>query len=121
MPAQLPTTARATPTFSASANLWARADFSNGLAISAGQMWSLATENNKGIANRQEWFPLQIDPQYVVGYNWQRAYAARIAKNFGDKVTLAASIEGADRNGWRAWLQRLHQHDCYWRRHHFPE
>jgi hypothetical protein len=76
--------------------LWARADFSNGLAISAGQMWTLATENVKGIANRQEWFPLMIDPQYIVGYNWQRAYSARIAKNFNDKVALAAAIEGAD-------------------------
>jgi hypothetical protein len=74
--------------------LWARADFANGFAFSAGQMWSLATENRKGIANRAEWFPLMIDPQYVVGYNWQRAYSARIAKSFGDKFTVAASIEG---------------------------
>jgi hypothetical protein len=74
--------------------LWARADFADGLAFSAGQMWSLATENKKGIANRQEWFPLQIDPQYVVGYTWQRAYSARIAKSFGDKFAIAASIEG---------------------------
>ncbi len=75
--------------------LWARADFADGWAFSAGQMWSLATENTKGIANRAEWFPSQIDPQYVVGYNWQRAYGARIAKSFGDKVTLAASAEGS--------------------------
>jgi hypothetical protein len=74
--------------------LWARADFANGFAFSAGQMWSLATENRKSIANRAEWFPLMIDPQYVVGYNWQRAYSARIAKSFGDKFTIAASIEG---------------------------
>lgn len=74
--------------------LWGRVDFANGFAFSAGQMWSLATENTKGIANRAEWFPAQIDPQYVVGYNWQRAYSARIAKSFGDKVTLAAAIEG---------------------------
>jgi hypothetical protein len=74
--------------------LWARADFANGFAFSAGQMWSLATENKKGIVNRQEWFPSQIDPQYVVGYTWQRAYAARITKSFGDQFTLAASIEG---------------------------
>ena len=75
--------------------LWARADFANGWAFSAGQMWSLATENTKGIANRAEWFPSQIDPQYVVGYNWQRAYGARIAKSFGDKFTIAASAEGS--------------------------
>jgi len=74
--------------------LWARAAFANGFAFSAGQMWSLATENKKGIENRQEWFPSQIDPQYVVGYTWQRAYGARIAKSFGDKFTVAAAIEG---------------------------
>jgi hypothetical protein len=75
--------------------LWARVDFENGFAFSAGQMWSLATENVKGIANRAEWFPLMIDPQYLVGYNWQRAYSARVAKSFDDnKVTLAAAIEG---------------------------
>ena len=73
--------------------LWGRVDFANGLAFSAGQMWSLVTENTKGIANRAEWTPALIDPQYVVGFDWQRAYAARIAKSFGDKVTLAASIE----------------------------
>src|SRR5271157_4602567 len=74
--------------------LWARADFADGWAFSAGQMWSLVTENKKGIANRQEWFPLQIDPQYVAGYTWQRAYSARFAKSFGDTLTVAVSIEG---------------------------
>jgi len=74
--------------------LWARADFASGWAFSAGQMWSLATENRKGIANRAEWFPLQIDPQYVVGYTWQRADAARLTKSFGDKFAIAVSAEG---------------------------
>jgi hypothetical protein len=75
--------------------LWARADMADGWAFSAGQMWSLATENRKGIANRAEYFPMMIDPQYVVGYTWQRADAARITKSFGDKFTLAASAEGS--------------------------
>lgn len=75
--------------------LWARADFASGWAFSAGQMWSLATENRKGIANRSEWFPMQIDPQYVVGYTWQRAYAARLTKSFGDKFALGVSAEGS--------------------------
>jgi hypothetical protein len=75
--------------------LWGRADFANGFAFSAGQMWSLATENKKGIANRGEWFPMQVDPQYVVGFTWQRADAIRVAKSFGDKFTLAASVEGS--------------------------
>jgi hypothetical protein len=75
--------------------LWGRVDFANGLAFTGGQMWSLATENRKGIANRGEYFPMMIDPQYVVGYTWQRAYSARVTKSFGDKFTIAASIEGS--------------------------
>jgi hypothetical protein len=75
--------------------LWGRVDLDNGWAFTAGQMWSLATENKKGIVNRGEWFPSQIDPQYVVGYVWQRADALRATKSFGDKFTVAASIEGS--------------------------
>jgi hypothetical protein len=74
--------------------IWARADFESGWAFSAGQMWSLATENKKGIVNRGEWLPMMVDPQYVVGFTWQRADAARLSKSFGDKLTLAVSAEG---------------------------
>ena len=74
--------------------LWGRAVSANGWSFSGGQMWSLATENKKGIANLQEWIPLVIDPQYVAGFTWQRAYGARLAKNFGDKFALAVSAEG---------------------------
>src|SRR6266852_1543437 len=73
---------------------WGRVDFANGLAFSAGQMWTLATENRKGIVNRAENLPVMIDPQYVVGFTWQRAYGARLTKSFGDKFAIAASIEG---------------------------
>ena len=75
--------------------LWGRVALENGWAFSAGQMWSLATENRKGIENRAEWFPMQVDPQYVVGYIWQRAGAGRVTKSFGDKFTLAASVENS--------------------------
>ncbi|MGB9423093.1 MAG: hypothetical protein WBR14_19455, partial [Candidatus Acidiferrum sp.] len=75
--------------------LWARADFASGWAFSGGQMWSLAVENKKGIVNKQEWLPMMIDPQYVVGFNWQRADSVRITKSFGDRFTLAASAEGS--------------------------
>jgi len=75
--------------------LWARADFASGWAFAAGQMWSLSTQNRKGIVNRTEWFPLMIDPQYLVGFTWQRANSVRVSKSFGDKFTLAASVEGS--------------------------
>ena len=34
-----------------------------------------------------------IDPQYVVGFNWERQYGARVVKNFGDKFALGVSAE----------------------------
>lgn len=74
--------------------IWGRAVFASGWSVSGGQMWSLATEDRKGIANLQEWIPLTIDPQYQVGFTWQRAYGFRIAKNFNDKFAIAVSAEG---------------------------
>ena len=74
--------------------LWGRAVLANGWSFSGGQMWSLATENKKGIANLQEWIPAVIDPQYVVGFTWQRAYGFRVAKNFNDKFAIGVSVEG---------------------------
>jgi len=73
--------------------LWASVKFENGLYLAGGQMWSLVTESKKGIENRQEAFPLQIDPQYVVGWAWQRAYGFRVAKNW-DKFAIGVGIEG---------------------------
>ncbi len=67
----------------------------NGWSLTGGQMWTLATENRKGINNRQEALPMMIDPQYVVGFTWARQYAFRVVKNFHDKFALAASAEGA--------------------------
>lgn len=75
--------------------LWAQAAFDSGFSITGGQMWSLATENRKGIQNRQEALPMMIDPQYVVGFTWQRAYALRATQSLlGNKLTLGVSIEG---------------------------
>jgi hypothetical protein len=74
--------------------LFARAEFSNGWSVTGGQMWSLATENKTGIINRNEWTPAVIDPQYVVGFTWERQYGFRVTKTFGDKFAIAASVEG---------------------------
>ncbi len=73
--------------------VWANVTWENGFSVTAGQMWSLVTESKKGIANRQEAFPLQIDPQYVVGWAWQRAYSFRVVKDFG-KFAFGLGIEG---------------------------
>src|SRR5216683_1469883 len=74
--------------------LWARVAWENGFSVSGGQMWSFVTESKKGIENRQEAFPLQIDAQYVVGWAWQRAYGFRVVKSFNDKFAVGLSIEG---------------------------
>src|SRR6266481_8681176 len=66
----------------------------NGWSLTGGQMWTLATENRKGINNRQEALPMMIDPQYVVGFTWARQYAFRVVKDFGGKFALALSVEG---------------------------
>ncbi|HET8926065.1 MAG TPA: hypothetical protein VFN26_23975 [Candidatus Acidoferrum sp.] len=73
---------------------WGRAAFDSGLTVSAGQMWSMVTENRKGIENRQEALPMMIDPQYYVGWAWQRAYSFRVVQNFDNKFALGFSIEG---------------------------
>jgi hypothetical protein len=69
--------------------------FANGLSITGGQMWSLATENKKGIQNRGEALPLQVDPQYIVGFTWQRAYGFRVTQSlFDNKLTFGVAVEG---------------------------
>ncbi len=73
---------------------FAQVSWENGWSLTGGQMWTLATENKKGIANRQEALPLQIDPQYVVGFTWARQYAFRAVKDFGGKFALGMSVEG---------------------------
>jgi hypothetical protein len=65
-----------------------------GFTFTGGQMWTLATEDRKGIQNRQELLPMMIDPNYVVGFTWARQYGFRVVKDFGGKFALAASIEG---------------------------
>ena len=74
--------------------LWGQAALDNGWSFTGGQMWSLATEDKKGIQNRQEAIPLTIDPQYSVGFTWERQYGFRVVKDFGGKFALAAAIEG---------------------------
>lgn len=74
--------------------VWAQVALDSGFSLTGGQMWTLATENRKGIQNRQELLPMMIDPQYVVGFTWARQYAFRVVKDFGGKFALAASIEG---------------------------
>ncbi len=74
--------------------VWGQIATQSGWSFTGGQMWTLATENRKGINNRLEALPLVIDPQYNVGFTWARQYGFRVVKDFGGKVAVALSVEG---------------------------
>jgi hypothetical protein len=64
--------------------LWAQAALNNGWAFTGGQLWSLATEDRKGVSNLSGdiLLPLTIDPNYVPGFVWERQYGFRVTKTF---------------------------------------
>ncbi len=87
------TTARATAMCSVSGSCGRASKWDSGVHVAGGQMWSLVTESKKGIKNRQEAFPLQIDAQYIVGLAWARQYGFRVAKNCETSLPSAFAIE----------------------------
>ena len=70
-------------------------DFADeGWHLLAGDSWSLATMNSKGITPRNEVLPPNIDAQYNVGYVWARQPQFRVTKDFLNKTLWAAvSVE----------------------------
>jgi hypothetical protein len=62
--------------------LWAQIALNNGWAFTGGQLWSLATEDKKGLSNLSGDIltPLTIDPNYVPGFVWERQYGFRVTK-----------------------------------------
>jgi hypothetical protein len=70
-----------------------QAAFDNGWSFTGGQMWSLLTETKHGVDNRSEALPMTIDAQYTAGFSWARQYGLRLAKNVGNKVWFAVSVE----------------------------
>jgi hypothetical protein len=69
-----------------------------GAHFSAGQMWSLATQNRVGILNGTENTPLTIDAQYVAGFNWARQPAIRFVEDWNKVVWFAVSVESPQTN-----------------------
>jgi len=63
--------------------------------LSAGQMFTLATEDKKGInpGPGAENLPNTIDPQYHVGFTFLRGYGARFAYSPSPKYAAAFSLE----------------------------
>jgi len=73
--------------------IWGQAALNNGWAFTGGQMWSLATEDKKGLSNLSGdiMTPQTIDPNYVVGFVWTRQYGFRVTKSWNKfAVGLAA-------------------------------
>jgi Skp family chaperone for outer membrane proteins len=64
--------------------IWAQAETNNHWAFTGGQLWSLATEDKKGISNLSGdiMTPQTIDPNYVTGFVWTRQYGFRVTKSF---------------------------------------
>jgi Skp family chaperone for outer membrane proteins len=64
--------------------IWGQAETNNHWAFTGGQLWSLATEDKKGISNLSGdiMTPQTIDPNYNVGFVWTRQYGFRVTKTF---------------------------------------
>jgi hypothetical protein len=74
--------------------LWAQAALNNGWTFTGGQLWSMATEDKKGISNLSSdiLLPLTIDPNYVPGFVWERQYGFRVTKTM-DHVAFGIAAE----------------------------
>ena len=74
--------------------LWGQAETNNHWAFTGGQMWSLATEDKKGLSNLSGdiMTPQTIDPNYVVGFVWTRQYGFRVTKTW-DHLAIGAAVE----------------------------
>ena len=67
-------------------NVYGALDWNDsGWHLLAGQNWSLATMNGKGISPRNEIIPPTIEAQYVPGFVWARQPQIRLVKDFDDK------------------------------------
>jgi hypothetical protein len=64
--------------------LYAQAETNSHWTFAGGQLWSLATEDKKGITSAPSdvLTPLTVDPNYVPGFVWTRQYGFRVVKSF---------------------------------------
>ena len=74
--------------------LWAQVALNNGWAFTGGQLWSLATEDKKGVSNLASDIltPQTIDPNYVPGFVWERQYGFRVTKTM-DHAAFGLAFE----------------------------
>jgi hypothetical protein len=64
--------------------IYAQAQTNNDWTVAAGQLWSLASEQRKGITSTpgDVVTPQTIDPNYVPGFVWTRQFGFRLVKSF---------------------------------------
>jgi hypothetical protein len=74
--------------------IWGQAATQSGFTLTAGQMWSLVTENKLSTDARTEVLPATVDPQYHVGFSWTRNPGIRFQQRLGI-FTGAVSLENA--------------------------
>ncbi len=74
--------------------IWGSAETNSHLKFAGGQMWSMATEDKKGISNDSGDIltPQTIDPNYVTGFVWTRQYGFRVVKSF-NHVAFGLAVE----------------------------
>jgi hypothetical protein len=60
--------------------IWGQYALNSGWAFTGGQLWSLATEDRKGISNFSSdiLLPQTIDPNYNAGFVWTRQFGLRV-------------------------------------------
>jgi len=77
--------------------VWGQAETNSGWAFTGGQLWSLATEDKKGISNLSGDIltPQTIDPNYNAGFVWTRQYGVRVTKTY-PKVAFGVAAENPE-------------------------
>lgn len=77
--------------------VWGQAELNNGWAFTGGQLWSLATEDKKGISNLSGDIltPQTIDPNYNAGFVWTRQYGFRVTKTL-PKMAFGVAVENPE-------------------------
>ena len=75
--------------------LYGEAERKDGWKVAFGQMWSLATEGDKGIPSNPSGMPNPptIDPNYVPGFVWARQWGVRVVRTI-DKGKFTFGIAG---------------------------
>ena len=66
--------------------------------LSAGQQWSLVTQNRVGMLPLSENTPLTIDAQYVAGFDWARQPSFRFVEDWNRTVWFGFSVENPEIN-----------------------